>query len=75
MKRFTSATVNARLLALGASCVSLCRGDGYWYFAFEDGNTFETWSGTAYRLNDLPLQAWVNDGIDFNSRVIANTND
>jgi hypothetical protein len=75
MKRFTSATVNARLLALGASCVSLCRGDGYWYFAFEDGKTFETLSVLVHRLNDLPLQAWVTDGIDFNTRVIDNTND
>jgi hypothetical protein len=72
MKRFTSATVNARLRELGASCVSLYRGDNYWYFVFDDKKKFETWSVPTYRLNDLPLQVWVADGMDFNRRALAN---
>jgi GH43 family beta-xylosidase len=51
--------------------LELVGGDGYFYFAFDDEGTgrFETHSVYVNRLNDLPFEAWVEEGRAFAARM------
>ena len=45
--------------------VRLIRGDGYFYYTYDDGTKFDTRSVYTQRLSDLPDEEWISDGITF----------
>lgn len=52
--------------------LELVRGEGYFYFVFDDGGkNYETLSVMVYRLNDLPLARWVEEGKQFAARKMG----
>lgn len=61
-------TVNSALRAY-SPYVKLHKGDGYFYFSFDDNVTYETESVMVYRLNDLSLDQWISAGRDFINEV------
>lgn len=60
-------TTRQILKAIGCPILNLYQGKGYWYFVYDDldANVFETHSVYAVRLNQLPLETWVQEGQDF----------
>lgn len=62
-------TINTRKILATIKCehLALCKGDGYWYFIYDRPslNIFETHSIYTVRLNDLPLETWVEEGHSF----------
>lgn len=56
--------------ALRNDKLSLYRGDGYWYFVYDDGDKiFETQSVYIKYLSSLELSDWLAIGRDFIDRV------
>lgn len=52
--------------------LELVKGKGYFYFVFDDGGkNYETLSVMVYRLNDLPLERWVEEGKQFAARKMG----
>ncbi|MNC71035.1 hypothetical protein D3C75_1219090 [compost metagenome] len=51
--------------------LSLCKGDGYWYFVYDDveRNIFETESVYTMYLSSLDVEDWVSIGQDFVKKV------
>jgi len=62
-------TTSQIIRIIGDHRLSLQRGDGYWYFVFDDGEKFDTESVMVMRLKDLPLSSWVSQGREFISRM------
>lgn len=60
-------TTRKILKAIGCPILSLYKGEGYWYFVYDDldRNMFETQSVYAVRLSDMPLETWVQEGREF----------
>lgn len=66
---FSTPAVNK---AIGDPRLKLVAGKGYWYFIFDDvekHNIFETHSIYTMRLNDMPLERWVEEGKDFLAKM------
>jgi hypothetical protein len=56
----TTVTILARI---GHQHLSLYRGEGYWYFSYDDGGSrHETRSVMVLRLSHLSLDQWVAEG-------------
>jgi hypothetical protein len=57
----------AVMRALNCKFLDLVKGDGYWYFVYDDeeNKVFETHSVMTMRLNDMPVEEWVNEGRAF----------
>ena len=56
------------LREIGCPYLSLYRGDGYWYFTYDDiegRGIYETQSVCTMRLSDLSLEDWVGTGKSF----------
>jgi hypothetical protein len=55
---------NQILRAIGCPFLSLNEGNGYWYFVYSNpnGNIYEDRSIYVYRMNELSLDAWVEEG-------------
>jgi len=47
--------------------LSLYKGDGYWYFVYDkpENNIFETYSVPCMYLNQMPVDMWISDGLEF----------
>lgn len=47
--------------------MNLYKGEGYWYFTYEDeeNNIFETSTIHVMYLNQMRLDLWIKDGLDF----------
>lgn len=45
--------------------VSLYKGDGYFYFVFDDGVKWESESVYVFRLNQLSVDRWIDQGVSF----------
>lgn len=60
-------TTRKILKEIGCPILNLYRGEGYWYFVYDDldRNMFETQSVYTVRLSDLPLEIWVREGREF----------
>ena len=58
---------------IGCSFLRLYRGEGYWYFIFDDehGGRYDSESIYCMRLNDMALSRWVESGKAFVARVEA----
>jgi hypothetical protein len=63
----STATVTRKLRALGHP-VELVRADGYHYFAFDDGDFFETESVPVVRFREQSVERWVAEGVAFAER-------
>lgn len=52
---------------IGCPKLDLYKGEGYWYFTYDDeeNNIFETSSVPVMYLNQMRLDLWVKDGLDF----------
>lgn len=64
----TTTSITRQLRSEGLP-VELVRGEGYHYFAFDDGRTYETESVMCPRFNDLTAERWLADGRDFAARM------
>lgn len=64
MKPFTSKQI---LKAVGSNNLELVKGEGYWYFVYDDieNNIYETKSIYCMFLNQSSFDYWVSDGKDF----------
>lgn len=51
--------------------LELVRGKGYFYFVFDDGKRYDTLSVMVYRLNDLTLAQWVDEGKQYAARMMG----
>lgn len=60
-------TTRKILKAIGCPILNLYKGEGYWYFVYDDldRNVFETQSVYAVRLSDMSLETWVQEGREF----------
>ena len=62
-------TTNSRQILKQINChyLHLHKGEGYWYFAYDDeaNNIFDTYSVPVMYLNQMRLDLWVADGLDF----------
>lgn len=60
--------------AIGNPHLQLYRGDGYFYFVYDDGkDRWEDHSVYVYRLNHLSYDKWIAEGLDFLKKVLCNT--
>lgn len=70
-------SVKEVLRAVGSSYLSLYKGEGYWYFIYDNGClealVYESFTVYAMRLNDMTRDAWVERGRDFVTGVEAGT--
>lgn len=64
MARLTAKVI---IKAIGNDKLELVAGEGYWYFSYwdESANIYETHSVYVYRLKDLSLDAWIQEGKSF----------
>lgn len=64
-------TVKAILKALACDKLALHKGDGYYYFVYDDvaADVWEDRSVSTYRLNHLSFERWVEEGRDFLNEV------
>ena len=54
--------------------LQLYRGDGYFYFVYDDGkDRWEDHAVYVYRLNHLSYDKWIAEGLDFLKKVLCNT--
>ena len=60
----TTATVTRRLQAEGLP-VELVRGEGYHYFVFDDGVSYDSLSVMIPRFRSWPVDRWVQEGRQF----------
>jgi hypothetical protein len=65
------------LKAVECPFLSLYRGNGYWYFIYDNfdagGRVYESYSIYCYRLNQMDLEDWVAHGRDFVAQLQAGT--
>lgn len=45
--------------------LELVKAKGYWYFKYDDGDSYETESVYTVRLSDMTVLQWVETGIAF----------
>jgi len=63
---------NTVIHLIGDPCLRLChKGKGCWYFEFEDYEVVGTKMVLVERLNDLPLDTWLNEGRSFAAAMRA----
>lgn len=58
--------------AIGCPHINLYRGEGYWYFIFDDlaaTGRYDSESVYCMRLNDMSLERWVESGKSFVARM------
>jgi hypothetical protein len=59
---------------IGNENLTLYRGEGYWYFVYDDfsaNKVYETRSVHVMRLSHLDLEKWVEEGKDFVAEVLG----
>lgn len=61
--------------ALAPHNVELVKGEGYFYYTFDDGKFFETESVYVFTLNQLSFDRWVADGISFAESIQGKVED
>lgn len=66
-------TTRQVLRAIGDDNLKLYKGEGYWYFAYDEPskNKYDTRSVLCMRLNDMPVDRWVEAGRDFLAEMQA----
>lgn len=58
---------------IGEPNLSLQKGEGYWYFVYDDnGLNFETYSVPTMYLNSVSLEDWVDEAKIFMAQVKEN---
>lgn len=68
-QRLTCRTVTNAVRASVCPNMTLHRGVGYFYFVFDSGDRYETHSVMVFRLNDMPLERWVQAAEIFASEL------
>lgn len=68
---FKSKTVVKNISIPTTATLELVKGEGYWYFVYDDvtNNKYETHSEYVMYLNSLDLDRWVEIGTTFVERV------
>jgi hypothetical protein len=70
----STANVTRRLKAEGLP-VEMVRGEGYHYFIFDEGDTYESHSIMVPRFRSMPMERWLEIGRQFAADVKAGTYD
>ena len=68
VKLFRTSSV---LSAIGDKHLKLYAGKSYWYFVYDDGKLYDTHSVFVMRLNEMPLERWIEEGQDFLKKMRA----
>lgn len=58
---------------IGSRNLSLYKGEGYWYFVYDDCEKNNIWADESvpcFKLNQMSLEQWVEIGKDFVVRTI-----
>ena len=67
--------INAKkvLKKIGCPFLELVKGDGYWYFVYDNipAKTYKTESVYCMRLNDMTVDQWAGIGKDFVEKMDA----
>lgn len=58
-------TVKQILKQVDCKHLSLVSGKGYWYFIYDNGIAYKTYSIYTMRLNDLKKEEWIAEGKEF----------
>ena len=66
----TKAALNRRFKAEGLP-VELVKGDGYFYYVFDDGALYDTHSVMVYAFGHDNPERWYTTGVEFAARVRA----
>lgn len=64
-------TTSAILKAIGDPNLDLIKGNGYFYFAYDDGKKYETTSIYVNNLSSLTLSTWADEGRQFVEKMKA----
>lgn len=56
---------------IGCAHLKLYKGEGYWYFCYDNGRRYATHSVPVMRLNQLPLADWIEEGRSFVAKMEA----
>jgi hypothetical protein len=70
-------TVKAILRAIGNDKLELFRGNGYYYFTYDDLEVNKIWADESVyvcRLNHLDLNRWIEIGKEFINKVETENN-
>lgn len=61
--------VNDAVRAETSQYVELVKGDGYFYFVYDDGKRYSTASVCVNSLNQLPLTSWLYEAKNFYATI------
>lgn len=64
-------SVASVLKAVDCPHVAFYKGDGYWYFIYDDGDVHASYSIMTMRLGDMPVARWAEIGRAFAADVAA----
>lgn len=51
--------------------LELVRGEGYFYFVFDDGKRYDTLTIPVFKLHDLTFAQWVDEGKEYAARMMG----
>lgn len=63
-------TINKIIQTQVSPYMELVKGEGYFYFVYDNGPKFETKSVCTFRLNNLTLDMWIDDARDFHAEMM-----
>ncbi|AUZ95310.1 hypothetical protein FDI40_gp551 [Agrobacterium phage Atu_ph07] len=68
---FKAKTVVNKITVPSTAKLELVKGEGYWYFVYDDviNNKYDTHSEYVFYLNSLDLDNWVDIGTKFVERM------
>lgn len=68
--------INTKLAKLFSRKLELVKGEGYFYFVYDDpsANIYQTYSVMVFSLNQLRQDQWISSAIDFMKTLGINPN-
>ena len=63
--------VNNEIRAITSQYIELVKGEGYYYFVYDDGRRYSTASVYVNTLNHLPLKSWLYEARCFYATIKA----
>lgn len=67
----TISKVNNEIRAITSQYIELVKGEGYYYFVYDNGRRYSTASVYVNTLNQLPLETWLYEARCFYATIKA----
>jgi hypothetical protein len=67
----TISKVNNEIRAITSQYIELVKGEGYYYFVYDNGSRYSTASVYVNTLNQLPLETWLHEARCFYATIKA----